>query len=118
MCISISWGEAEGEGVVPGFEICLSCCAGDACESADGELEGSGSPGMCVWGEAAGAGAAVGDGITIPGVCSVWPGAVGIPVGLADSVPRRGDFRFALGFTFRFGAAFGFDFGLFMPGML
>lgn len=42
MCISISWGEAEGEGVVPGFGICMSCCAGDTGWLVGGEPGGFG----------------------------------------------------------------------------
>lgn len=109
----------------------MSCCEGGASGFAVGELAGIGIPGVCVWGEAAStppgltrsgsrvaAGAVAGEGITIPGVCPVWPGAGETLLGLADPAPLAAGSRFALRFAFRFGAAFGFGFGLLMPGML
>lgn len=99
-------------GELVGVAMCVSWRAGDACSFAAGEVAGIDIPGVCVWGEAVVAGAVVGIGVL--GVCSEWPPAAGITVGLADFDPRAAVFRFA----FRFGAAFGFAFDLFMPGML
>lgn len=48
----------------------------------------------------------------------MWIGAVRLLAGLVDFAPRAAGFRFVLRFAFRLGAAFGFGFGLLIPGML
>jgi hypothetical protein len=111
--MSVWCGEADGEGVAPGFGICMSCCAGDACGSAAGELAGIGVSGEClVCGGVAGnvdaAGDVVGDGITIPGGCSAWRGVDGPLAGLAGCGLRTRAFRFGFRFALRLGATFGF----------
>lgn len=73
--------------MAPGFGICRSCCAGEACGFADGELDGSAFPGTCVWGATVVAGSLGAEGIGIPGVCSVCPPAFGMGLGLADFRP-------------------------------
>src|SRR5688572_19306769 len=87
----------------------MSCCAGDACGLADGELPGIGIPGVCVWGEAAGAGDAVG--ICMPGVitCGLGEGeGLGLLALLVGVRLTRGAGLFLvvarLGFGFGFAA--------------
>lgn len=88
----------------------MSCCAGDAGWFAAGELAGLGL------GEPF-AGVA-GEGITIPGVCPEWPGAVGALVVLVGTFAAG--FLLTIRLAFRFGVALGlgFGFGLLMFGML
>ncbi|MGH9968346.1 MAG: hypothetical protein ACREBG_11040 [Pyrinomonadaceae bacterium] len=106
----------EGEAVAPG--ACISCCAGDT-GWLEGELAGTGIPGMCVvWDEGVDAGDAAGDGITISGVCPLWPGTAGILVGLLDFALTMLGRRFALRDVFRFGVRLGLGFGLLIPGIL
>ena len=82
----------------------MSCCAGDACGVAGGELAGIGIPGVCICGEAAGEGDAVG--ICMPGVITC---GIGVGDGFGGLTLRAETRRARVAALFFFGAVFGFD---------
>jgi len=102
----------------------MSCCAGTG-GLAEGDLAGVGITWVSAgWGDAAGAGEATGDGLTIPGVCS-WPAGIGVPggvlAGLIDGGRvadfRLGDLLLTVRIGFRVLVALGFGLGLLIPGI-
>jgi len=93
--VSICLGEPEGTGVISG--IFMSCCRGGT----------GGTP--------VGAGVVVGDGITMPGVCS-WPAGIGIGVDLLAFSLCADALRLVFRLDLRLEVFFGF--GLFIPGLI